>query len=81
MSQQPITEISPGSILFPEYDSLYDLIEVEVGGLSDAELDFQSDRWEWAAWSIRRQLSPNPPKDTDGRREESGRGMRELQGK
>ena len=57
MSQQPITEISPGSILFPEYDSLYDLIEVEVGGLSDAELDFQSDRWEWAAWSIRRQLS------------------------
>ena len=26
-------------------------------------------------------LIPNPPKDTDGRREESGRGMRELQGK
>ena len=26
-------------------------------------------------------ISPNPPKDTDGRREESGRGMRELQGK
>ena len=26
-------------------------------------------------------LSPNPPKDTDGRREESGRGVRELQGK
>ena len=26
-------------------------------------------------------FSPNPPKDTDGRREESGRGMRELQGK
>ena len=29
----------------------------------------------------RRSLSPNPPKDTDGRREESGRGVRELQGK
>ncbi len=28
-----------------------------------------------------RGLSPNPPKDTDGRREESGRGVRELQGK
>ena len=28
-----------------------------------------------------RTLSPNPPKDTDGRREESGRGVRELQGK
>ena len=26
-------------------------------------------------------FSPNPPKDTDGRREESGRGVRELQGK
>ena len=27
------------------------------------------------------ELSPNPPKDTDGRGEESGRGVRELQGK
>ena len=26
-------------------------------------------------------LNPNPPKDTDGRREESGRGVRDLQGK
>ena len=26
-------------------------------------------------------LIPNPPEDTDGRREESGRGVRELQGK
>ena len=26
-------------------------------------------------------LSPNPPKDTDGRREDSGRGVRELQGR
>ena len=24
-------------------------------------------------------VSPNPPKDTDGRREDSGRGVRELQ--
>ena len=30
---------------------------------------------------VSRFLSPNPPKDTDGRREESGRGVRELQGK
>ena len=27
-----------------------------------------------------RLLSPNPPKDTDGRREDRGRGVRELQG-
>ena len=26
-------------------------------------------------------VNPNPPKDTDGRREESGRVVRELQGK
>ena len=29
--------------------------------------------------TIRWSLSPNPPKDTDGRREDSGRGVRELQ--
>ena len=28
-----------------------------------------------------RRLFPNPPKDTDGRREDSGRGVRELQGR
>ena len=27
------------------------------------------------------EVSPNPPKDTDGRREDSGRGVRELQGR
>ena len=48
---------SPGIALFPEYESLYDLIASEVAGLSDEELDFDSDRWEWAEWSIRRQLS------------------------
>ena len=26
-------------------------------------------------------LNPNPPKDTDGRREDSGRGVRELPGR
>ena len=31
--------------------------------------------------TVCRRLSPNPPKDPDGRREESGRGVRELQGK
>ena len=54
---QPLTNASPGSALFPEYDALYDLIAAEVVCLSDAQLDFKSDRWEWAVWSIRRQLS------------------------
>ena len=30
---------------------------------------------------LREQFSPNPPKDTDGRREDRRRGMRELQGR
>ncbi len=36
---------------------------------------------EGGRWHLESQVSPNPPKDTDGRREESGRGVRELQGK
>ena len=33
-------------------------------------------------WPERLDFTPNPPKDTDGRREDSGRGwMRELQGR
>ena len=29
----------------------------EVAGLTEGELDFESDRWEWARWSIRRNVS------------------------
>ena len=57
MTHQPITDSSPASNLFPEYATLYDLIASEVEGLTDAQLDFESDRWGWSTWSIRRQLS------------------------
>ena len=57
MTQSPVTEDSPGSVLFPEYESLYELIAAEVTGLTDDQLDFESDRWGWSEWSIRRQLS------------------------
>ncbi len=57
MTQSPATEDSPGSALFPEYESLYELIAAEVTGLTDEQLDFESDRWGWSEWSIRRQLS------------------------
>ena len=57
MAEQSIAKDSPGSALFPEYETLYDLIASEVQGLSDEELDFVSDRWEWSTWSIRTQLS------------------------
>ena len=52
-----ITDESPGAVLFPEYETLYRLIADEVEGLSDQQLDWDSDRWEWSRWSIRRQLS------------------------
>ena len=32
-------------------------------------------------WPCEGHISPNPPKDTDGRREDSGRGVRELPGR
>ncbi len=57
MTQSSINDSSPGSALFPEYESLYDLITVEVTGLTDAQLDFESDKWAWSEWRIRRQLS------------------------
>ena len=48
MTQQTVSEESPGSVLFPEYATLYDLISREVSGLSEAQLDWDSDRWEWS---------------------------------
>jgi hypothetical protein len=57
MNLQTITDDAPGTVLFPEYEALYGLITREVTGLTDAQLDFRSDQWVWADWSIRRQLS------------------------
>ena len=57
MAERKIDDASPGGVLFPEYAGLYDLIASEIEGLSDRQLDFESDRWEWSRWSIRRQLS------------------------
>ena len=42
---------------FPEFDELYCLILSEITGLSEKNLDYQSNKWEWAEWSIRNQLS------------------------
>ena len=53
----PMADDAPGSVLFPEFATLYDLITPEVEGLSAAHLDFESDCWEWSKWGIRIQLS------------------------
>lgn len=57
MTQSIVPDDAPGSELFPEFASLYDLIARDVNGLTDAQLDFRSEHWEWAVWSIRQQVS------------------------
>ena len=52
-----IPESSKGSDLFPEFEDLFELIKLEVAGLSDRQLDYTSTRWTWSEWSIRNQLS------------------------
>ena len=49
---------SPATGLFPQFQSrIYDMVFSEVEGLTEAELDFESDQWEWSKWSIRRNMS------------------------
>lgn len=57
MATRRISEDSPGTFLFPEYSTLFVLIADEVHDLTETQLDFRSDTWEWADWSIRVQLS------------------------
>ena len=58
MAQQQLPDDAPATALFPKYETeLYQMIATEVEGLTDEQLDFESDRWEWSKWSIRRNLS------------------------
>ena len=53
-----MTDRSDAAInFFPEFETLYGLIANEIGTLSDEQLDYTSDNWEWAGWSIRNQMS------------------------
>ena len=57
MTQEQLPDDSSAASLFPEFAELYDLIAPELRGLTDEQLDWTSDQWSWADWSIRRQLS------------------------
>jgi hypothetical protein len=58
MVNEAIPVTAPGTALFPQFESeLFQMICEEIEGLTDAQLDFDSDRWEWSLWSIRRNLS------------------------
>ena len=58
MPSDEILNDSPATLLFPQFESeLYRTAASEVAGLPAAQLDFESDKWGWSEWSIRRQLS------------------------
>ena len=58
MTLPDLAEDAPATELFPQFKSdIYDMIATEIEGLTDEQLDFESDRWEWSKWSIRRNLS------------------------
>ena len=58
MPSEQVADDSPAVLLFPQFESeLYGTAAAEVAGLSEEQLDFESDKWGWAEWSIRRHLS------------------------
>ena len=58
MSANDLPNDAPATRLFPQFsDQLYQMISFEVQDLTDAQLDFESEQWEWSKWSIRRNLS------------------------
>ena len=58
MVQPEVSDNAPAAVLFPQFEAeVYRMISAEVRGLTEEQLDYESDRWEWSKWSIRRNLS------------------------
>ena len=58
MVTNQLSNDAPATSLFPQFENtIYQWVSAEVQGLTDAQLDFESDQWEWSKWSIRRNLS------------------------
>ena len=58
MTDQQLPGDASGLELFPQFrQEIYDMYQLELAGLTDEQLDFQSDRWGWSEWSIRRNVS------------------------
>ena len=55
MTLPDLAQDTPATALFPQFESeIYQMIATEIVGLSEEQLDFESDKWEWSKWSIRR---------------------------
>ena len=52
-----MTHAPTGRSLLPGFWDVGASIHAEIDGLTDQQLDWTSDRWEWAEWSVRRQAS------------------------
>ena len=58
MTLPDLAQDTPATTLFPQFESeIYHMIATEIEGLTEEQLDFESDQWEWSKWSIRRNLS------------------------
>ena len=87
-AQAPSAEIEIDALV-RELEANLNVVVGSASTLTDDSTDhipWLPDRRASIGWSFTRRyqrfLNPNPPKDTDGRREDSGRGwVRELQGR
>lgn len=52
-----VTHTPTGRSLLSGFWDVGASIHAEIDGLTDQQLDWTSDRWEWAEWSVRRQAS------------------------
>ena len=50
LSEPLLPDDAAATLLFPQFESgLYRIVSTEVAGLSDPQLDFESDRWNRAS--------------------------------
>ena len=48
MSEAPLPANATATALSPQFESqIYGMYSAEVEGLTEPQLDFESDRWEW----------------------------------
>jgi hypothetical protein len=54
MVQKQPTQVSD---LYPYFAQYQGMVAREIADLTETQLDWESDQWEWAVWSIRRDIS------------------------
>ena len=70
------------TIAFFEWPGMVDEFHKPAGAPASGRVQFDHVSFNVESEEVLLELNPNPPKDTDGRREDSGRGwVRELQGR